>query len=1535
MIYQHLTFDQFIRKLSPNVGAFAPDPAINSQIFAEFAHAIYRLGHSMLPDEIGLSKFLSASSLATTSGSAVVTVTMNNHGLQTGNSFVLSDVDAAIGGIAAAALNGTFTVTRLDANRFTFTAGAGGTATGTATGLASDRVLVDLSRSLIAAFLAPTSFTPGETAGQLADGSSAQVGYRIDEKVSDALRDNLLGRPLDLVTLNLMRGRDAGLPTLNELRAAVAAVAPVLLQPTLTPYSSWTGFRDNLKGALDQQNATVKNFMMAYAADSILTEFAAVARGVVSAASVNAFGGLDTLEEWYNLRASAVTTQTDEYMLALKEATNAAFANAAWMGTNGNKDYNRIDAWMGGLAEREVVGGMLGSTFDAIFAIQMMNLQNGDFFYYLGRVPATEFFVEGMEGTQYSDLVMRNTTATNVYGDIFSVADSYLQVGDTAGNVVVTTLDELAAITTEQQVFDLAGNVILADIGTAGVVNGVFTGNPGDYVDARGVLNPNGIGNASEMITGTIAGDQVNGLGGNDTVRADAGADTIDGGSGVDFLYGDAGNDSISGGAENDFIYGGTGLDILRGGLGIDTMFGNEDNDTMYGGSDAGDVMIGGTGDDLMYGGDGVTAPAVVDPLHPDVVGNVLDAEQALAVGPLDDSMNGGQGNDTLYGGGGWDALSGESGHDMLFPGTGGADILGREGLDGGQGDDLYMVEYASWFLDGDYTDTGLTTDQLVNKSTTFRTGNGIGIDELRFTQTVAADIVLGGTNLQGVVQLFSGIERVVIGTGTGNTANRAGTTVINIDASLVGSPGAPGSTQGLELLGNAAANILVGTAFNDLLDGGAGNDTMDGALGNDTYVLSAATDVMIEDPLLGGGSDTVVVGYAGNYTLNNLAGGQFENLTLAGVTGLENLNGTGNALANVITGNNGNNVLSGLGGADTINGGGGNDSLSGGAGNDRLDGGAGDDTLFGGAGIDTLTGGAGVDVFLFSSAAEIGNNPLLRETILGFDLANDVLNFSFDGDSVTAGPQGFTFIGQNAFTAAGQLRFESGVLFGNTDGNALTSEFQLALPGVTNANSTGIRILPRSISISGPAQFVEGSGNTATLLTYEVRLSAPSTQAISFNYALTGTGTNPVDALDFASLAPLSGTGTIPAGQTVGVISFVVNGDNTIEPSETLQVTLSNVTGGANGAVIGNASTQTILVNDDGTPTINIAAPLINVQEGSNGAGNTFNFTVSLSFAAATTTTVQYAVSGVGPNSAFATDFPGGSFPVGTVTFLAGETTKTLPITVLGDNIGELNETFQVTLSSPIGGVLGSALASATIINDDSIFVNPGGANPFRVSTSTAWVPTLADGRAITNAMSSAFDGLDAVQTATGYDLLLNGTGSRAGQYFVYNTNNAGLVTGNSGWQTTAQAISLGWNITYPNFPQPIAPAVQPLSAQADLLTGEIFINAGGSNPYQVSTNPNWVPTLNDGRTLNDAMSGAFNGLDATQTASGYDLLLNGTGSRTGQYFVYSTNDAGLITGNSGWQTTTQAVSLGWETLFQRDLNGDTLFTPVVQPLA
>ncbi|MEK7351528.1 MAG: calcium-binding protein, partial [Nitrospirota bacterium] len=182
---------------------------------------------------------------------------------------------------------------------------------------------------------------------------------------------------------------------------------------------------------------------------------------------------------------------------------------------------------------------------------------------------------------------------------------------------------------------------------------------------------------------------------------------------------------------------------------------------------------------------------------------------------------------------------------------------------------------------------------------------------------------------------------------------------------------------------GNALANILTGNSAANVLTGG---------LGNDTYVVGAG-DTVVEN--LAEGTDTVQS--ALTYTL----GANLENLTL---TGTAAINGTGNALANILTGNSAANVLTGglgndiyvvgvgdtvveniaegtdtvqsaltytlganlenltLTGAAAINGTGNglNNVLTGNSGNNVLNGGAGADVLIGGAGDDIYVVGVG-----------------------------------------------------------------------------------------------------------------------------------------------------------------------------------------------------------------------------------------------------------------------------------------------------------------------------------------------------------------------------------------------------------------------------------------------------------------------------------------------------------------------------------------------------------------------------------------------
>jgi Ca2+-binding RTX toxin-like protein len=150
--------------------------------------------------------------------------------------------------------------------------------------------------------------------------------------------------------------------------------------------------------------------------------------------------------------------------------------------------------------------------------------------------------------------------------------------------------------------------------------------------------------------------------------------------------------------------------------------------------------------------------------------------------------------------------------------------------------------------------------------------------------------------------------------------------------------------TGALNLTGDGSANKLTGNDGAIKIDGKGGADDMAGGKGNDTYVVDDAGDKVTEK--LGEGTDLVQSSVS--FTL----GDNLENLTLLD-TGPTPINGTGNALNNLITGNKDANIL--VGGATT-----GNDTTP--NGNDILIGNGGDDSLSGGAGADSLSGGDGND---------------------------------------------------------------------------------------------------------------------------------------------------------------------------------------------------------------------------------------------------------------------------------------------------------------------------------------------------------------------------------------------------------------------------------------------------------------------------------------------------------------------------------------------------------------------------------------------
>ena len=236
------------------------------------------------------------------------------------------------------------------------------------------------------------------------------------------------------------------------------------------------------------------------------------------------------------------------------------------------------------------------------------------------------------------------------------------------------------------------------------------------------------------------------------------------------------------------------------------------------------------------------------------------------------------------------DTLTGGAGNDTIT-GLGAVDKL-----DGKGGSDLYIITATADHTAAEITDTGL-----------------YGSDEVRFTSAKASTLTLYAGD--------TGIETVVIGTGTAVSAISTSTVKLNVNAALL--------TYGLTITGNAGANSLIGGLGNDTLYGGEGNDTLEGGLGNDslvggagndTYLVDAINDVVTETDSVIATGGTDVIKSAVSYTAST----NVENLSLIGTA---NINATGNALANRLYGNIGNNTLDGGAGTDTLVGGLGNDT--------------------------------------------------------------------------------------------------------------------------------------------------------------------------------------------------------------------------------------------------------------------------------------------------------------------------------------------------------------------------------------------------------------------------------------------------------------------------------------------------------------------------------------------------------------------------------------------------------------------------------
>src|SRR5215475_5031058 len=762
MQYQHLVFEEFARTLVPTVDEFlAPngyDVTIDPSIFAEFAHAVFRLGHSMLPE----------------------------------------------------------TIDRLDFN-FNVVPDPNGPP--------------DQQLGLIGAFLNPLEFaasgpTPDQATGAIVRGLTREVGNQIDEFVTDSVRNNLLGTPLDLAALNIARGRDTGLPTLNEARRAfyhMTSQDEVAGDSSLLPYVSWADYAGHLK-----HPESLINFIAAYGTHPLITAETTL-EGKRGAAAAIVFGDPVTLSD-----GRVIDAPTDA--LDFLHSTGAWANTAGADGIGGTFDdvtitgLDAVDIWVGGLAEAiQPFGSMLGPTFQFVFETQLENLQNGDRFYYLDRTAGMHFGTE-LEMDSFAKLVMANTDVTHLPAAIFSTPAWTLEVDPTKqftglgpdGRADPTFADDQAVG---------AQSVILAGLNNNTVINGieiaplVIRDNPDTVGPDTNYLHYTG--NSPVVLGGTE---------GNDIIIAGA--------SDQDTIYGDAGNDRLDGSAGDDHVFGGAGDDIITSGGGTDVLDGGDGNDVIIESHsvlpmDIPNLLLGGTGQDFFVTSDDISqffgGPgndfilAGIPLLFGQGARNNLPEEGDEGDDWIEEGTQDGApgdtgafaqpdpltfdavpGNDIFVGGEGFDEMIGEGGDD-IFVGSGAQDKMdGMSGFDWTTyKNDLFGVTvdmrlplfapaHGSPFAPGAVQPVGQSPDSILDRFAEVEGLSGSKGNDLLFGDDQTADIIANITARGSVltnISLINGLQEFL---GNGVTSFGAG----NI------------------ILGGDGSDIITGNDGDDLIDG-------------------------------------------------------------------------------------------------------------------------------------------------------------------------------------------------------------------------------------------------------------------------------------------------------------------------------------------------------------------------------------------------------------------------------------------------------------------------------------------------------------------------------------------------------------------------------------------------------------------------------------------------------------------------------------------------------------------------------------------
>jgi large repetitive protein len=240
-------------------------------------------------------------------------------------------------------------------------------------------------------------------------------------------------------------------------------------------------------------------------------------------------------------------------------------------------------------------------------------------------------------------------------------------------------------------------------------------------------------------------------------------------------------------------------------------------------------------------------------------------------------------------------------------------------------------------------------------------------------------------------------------------------------------------------------------------------------------------------------------------------------------------------------------------------------------------------------------------------------------------------------------------------------------------------------------------------VNLSGAVNAViGGSQGTGTIMDDDASgpsVSVPASAQPGSTFTVS-VGNGPANRMDWVALFPVGGS------NSTRIDWFYLNGLKTAPtsgmPAAVLTMTAPSTPGTYEVRFFAN-NVSTLLATSLPMPVASSPTLAINnvtVTEGNSGS-NLAQFTVTLAPAnPSQTVTVNYATAN-GTATTANNDYTATS---GTLSFAAGETTKTISVPVNGDSSTEANETFLVNLSGATNAVIGDSQGAGIIVDDDGV---------------------------------------------------------------------------------------------------------------------------------------------------------------------------------------------------------------------------------------